>query len=117
MEEGSVAHNRGQSPVSRETVTDAVVQERLSQLINRVAATTVSYCWKLLGDDPNSLCKLLDMPWSDLRAILRKCDILFGPNDSFRTKKFEDLMNQIGCHWVMYRPNKRIEYFLSLIHI
>jgi len=114
MEEGSVAHNRGPSPAAPETVSDAVAQEQLALLINRVAATTVSHCWKLLGEDPNSLCRLLDMPWSDLQSILRKCDMLCGLNDSFRTKKFEDLMNQIGCHWVMCRPKKKTEHCLTL---
>jgi len=73
--------------------------ELLADLVKKLGSTTVCYWWKLLGDDPNSLSRLLDISWEEMRLILRKCRILHGPADSLRFSEFEELTNKIGCHY------------------
>jgi len=75
---------------------------------------TVCCWWKLQGDEPNSLIQLLDVTAKDMRLILRKCRILYGAADSFRTSKFENLIQKIGCHYTTYKPSGKPEHFLKL---
>jgi len=70
-------------------MTHVEAQALLADLINKLASVTVCYWWKLQGDESNCLCQFLDMSWSKLRLVLRKCRILYGPTDSFRTSQFE----------------------------
>jgi len=114
MDNTNVAHNRDQSSMSGRVLNEVTAQEDLAVLINRLSVAAVSHWWKLIGDEPNCLCRFLDMPWEDLRSILRKCRVLYGENDSFRTIKFEELMGRIGCEWSLYRPSHKIDQFLRL---
>ena len=89
-------------------------QETLASLVKKLSSTTVCYWWKLLGDDHNSLCHLLDVSAQEMRLTLRKCRILYGDNDSFRTSEFEKLMLRIGVDYSTYRPKGKPEYFLKI---
>ena len=112
MDEVPVAHNCGQNPMGEAVASQITPEDQLATVINRMSAVTVSYYWKLLGDEPNSMCRLLDVPWSDMRLILRKCNVLYGPNDKFKMKKFENLMERIGGQWSCYRPHGKPEHFI-----
>jgi len=117
MEESPVAHNCGKSPVADAAggqVGHVEVQEKLGSLINRLASTSVSCWWKLQGDDPNSISQLLDTKGEDMRLVLRKCRVLYGPKDSFRTSEFEDMAKRIGFDWNIYRPHGKPIYFLQV---
>ena len=114
MDEVPVAHNCGQNPMGEAVASQITPEDQLATVINRMSAVTVSYYWKLLGDEPNSMCRLLDVPWSDMRLILRKCNVLYGPNDKFKMKKFENLMERIGCQWSCYRPHGKPEHFICV---
>jgi len=114
MEDTPTAHNCEPTSTGEDISGFNLTREELSILINRIGTGTVSYYWKVLGDESNSLCRLLDIPWSDMRMVLRKCKVLYGPNDSFRVKKFEELMTEIGCHWVTCRPKGKPEHFLRV---
>lgn len=114
MDETPVAHNCGPTFTAEVMSPIHTPCGELSILINRIGTMTVSCYWKILGDEPNSMCKLLDIPWSDMRSILRKCKVLYGANDSFRVKKFEEMMLDIGCHWVAHRPQGRPEHCMRV---
>ena len=114
MSETPVAHNCEQSPVAEAAVSHVVVQEKLGMLINRIAATTTTYWWKLLGDEPNSLCHLLDISADDMRLILRKCRVLYGPHDSFRTSSFEEMMSRVKLDYTQCRPHGKPEHFVKI---
>jgi len=114
MEDPYVAHNCAQSPVARVEMTHVAAQDQLASLIIKLSSCTVLHWWKLLGDEPNSLCKFLDMPYSDMRLVLRKCHILYGEGDKFRTSEYEKLMAQIGCDYTTYRPCGKPEHFIKL---
>jgi len=92
MEDTHVAHNCEQSPVARVEINHVKAQELLAELVNKLGSTTVCYWWKLLGNDHNSLCRFLDVPYDQMRLTLRKCRILYGEGDSFRTSEYESLM-------------------------
>jgi len=97
VEKTSVDHNCVASPAGQAVMSYTDAQALLLDLIGKGAEGTVCYSWKLVGDDVNSsLCKLLDMPWSNFRLMLWKCGILCGPADSFKTAEFEKLIIQIG---------------------
>jgi len=77
-------------------LTHVEVQDLATDLIMKMGTLSVCCWWKLLGDDHNRLCKLLDTPWSGFQLMLRKCCVLHGPADSFRTSEFENLMRRDG---------------------
>ena len=114
MEEGSVAHNCAASPVSGAVMTHVEAQRTLAELINKISLTLACCWWQLLGDEPNSLCRLLDTSWSDFRQILRICRVLCGPADSFRTSVFEEFMLLAKKDYTIYRPTGKPIYFLKI---
>ena len=109
-----MSRNCGPSPVAGAMMTHVEAQQAFADLIKKLGLTTVCYWWKLLGDDANSLSQFIDVSDEEMRLILRKCRILYGPADSLRTSEFEKLMTKIGCHYTTYRPSKRPEYFLKI---
>jgi len=114
MEEGHVAHNCAVSPVEIAVMSHSQAQTTLAHLIDKLSKTTVCCWWQLLGGDANSLCKLLDVPWSSLRLILRKCRVLCGSADSFRTSAFEEFMLLVKRDYTMCRPCGKLVYFLKI---
>jgi len=114
MTDPNVSHNCGESPLAGAVLSHVDAQETLASLVQKLSSTTVCYWWKLLGEDHNSLCHLLDVSAQEMRLILRKCQILYGDNDSFRTSEFEKLMLRIGVDYSIYRPKGKPEYFLKI---
>ena len=109
-----MADNCAQSPVAREEMDHVMTQQLVADLVNKLASTTVCYWWKLLGDEPNSLCRFLDIPWKEMRLILRKCRVLYGASDSFKTVEYEKLMTRISCDYTTYRPSGKPEHFMKI---
>jgi len=72
-------------------MTHVEAQQALADLITKLGSTTVCYWWKLLGNKPNSLSRLLDVSDEEMRLILRKCRILYRSADSLCTSEFENL--------------------------
>ena len=54
------------------------------------------------------------MSGAEMRAILRKCRVLYGAADSFRTFQFEKLMELIECDYTTCRPTGKPVHFLKL---
>ena len=75
MEKVCASQNRGPDPLSC-----SEAQDLLADIMNILAARLIPYCWKLIGDDADSLHRLLDITRDDMDDILRLCN-LFGPND------------------------------------
>jgi len=61
-----VAYNSKRSSAEDAVDAHATGQDQLAVLINRIAATTVSYWWQLLGEDCNNLSQLLDVSDKDI---------------------------------------------------
>ena len=114
MEEGTAAHNCASMRLEGAALTHVEAQQALAGLINKLGATAACYWWTLLGDEPNSLCHFLDMSCNDVRLTLRKCRVLCGAADSFRTSEFENLISKIGCDYSIYRPKGKPTCFLKI---
>ena len=84
-------------------------QSLLSSILNDIAQRVAPYCWKLLGDDPDSISNLLDISSNDMLGILRLCAIV-GPADSrLKLATFENFgmtFQKPFMDWQMYRPKK-----------
>ena len=76
MEEGCVAQNVGSPGLST-----AEGQDLLSNILNILSSRVTPYCWKLIGDDPDSLHNLIGVSRDDMDDILRLCGV-FGPGDN-----------------------------------
>ena len=105
MEKVSVAQNVGSLGLSR-----AEAQELLANIVNIISGRVTPYCWKLVGDDPDSLHNLLDVTRDEMDKILQACGI-FGAGDSrVKLRIFEDFTLKFEGHdcvcWQMYRPIK-----------
>ena len=89
-------------------------QRNFAEIIKTIAKQVDKYYWRLTGDEPNSLCKLLDIPWEELQLVMRSCKIFNGEEDKFSRKKFESLMTECGREatpeWTTYYVNGTMEY-------
>ena len=63
-------------------------QKDLATSIKSIGSKVNSYFWRLSGDEPNSLCKLLSMQEEELKVILHLCQIYFGQNNKFNKNTF-----------------------------
>ena len=111
-----VAHNRGAGSVWEEIKSPADAQKCLAALLSKLHQTTPAACWWKIGnnDCDNSLAKLLDIDHNQVLDILRCCEILYGPNDSFRVANFEFVMTCSTLDWSQYRPAGKIERFIKI---
>lgn len=114
MEDTEAAHNCGGSPPGGAPATHVEVQEMFAEVIKKLGTTTSTHWWKLLGDEPNSLCHFLDVTSNEMTLLLRKCRVLYGPTDSFRTSEFEKLMSRCGVDYTTYRPSGKPEHFVKI---
>jgi len=103
-----------QLKLERVVMSHVDAQRLFADLINKLGSTTLCCWWKLLGDEPNSISQLLDMPFADVRLTFRKCRILCGPADSFRTTEFEKLMVMCEIDYTTCRPSGKPECFLKI---
>ena len=76
MEGGLVAQNVGSRGVSQ-----AEAQDLLSNIINILAQRVAPYCWKLGGDDHDSLHQFLETSQAGMFDILQLCGI-YGPSSN-----------------------------------
>ena len=70
MVDTEVAHNCGGSPLGGAVATHVEVQEMFAEVITKLGTTTATYWWKLLGDEPNSLCRFLDVTSNEMTLLL-----------------------------------------------
>ena len=101
MEESCVAQNVGSPALSI-----AEGQDLLANILNILSSRVTAYCWKLIGDDPDSLHKLLDITRSEMDRILCICGI-FGEDKRLKFRIFEDFAAKFkhgSVMWQMYRP-------------
>ena len=97
-----MAQNCGANPLSA-----AEAQQLLADVVNVISRRVHPYCWKLTGDDRDSLCNLLDIDSSTMVSILRLCGI-FGPSDLRLSMQNFEMMalhfERPNIEWQMYRP-------------
>ena len=102
MEEANVAQNAGSLGLSQ-----AEAQDLLANSMNIIAVHVQPYCWKLGGEDDDSLHNLLEITRSEMDGILRLCGV-YGPSDNrVKLRIFEDFalkMSKPNIDWQMYRP-------------
>ena len=83
-------------------------QSLLGGVLNEIAQRVAPYCWKLLGDDPDSLSNLLDIDSKDTEDILRLCSVIgASPDCRLSMRNFESLAMHFEkpcVDWQMYRP-------------
>ena len=72
-----------------------LLQEKLADLINSVAAKCHPYCWRLIGNQPDSLCNFLSITESEMDDILVRCNILGKKNNAIRLDPFEFFARQL----------------------
>ena len=90
-------------------------QKTLATSIKSVAGNVNSYFWRLSGDEPNSLCKLLSIQEEELTVILQLCQIYRGQNNNFNKTKFEEFMLMLApCRWTKVRIKKSNEHFILI---
>ena len=91
-------------------------QKNLATSIKSVASNVNSYFWRLSGDKPNSLCKLLSIQEEELKAIPRLCEIYRGKNDNFNKNKFEEFVNMLSSSggWTKVKIKKSNEHFILI---
>jgi hypothetical protein len=89
-----------------------VAQQELAASIMSVSAKVNFYFWRLSGDEPNSLCKLLGMEEEKLKSVLRVCKIYIGDLDNFSKNNFESVMGICKCDHTTYRPQGKVERFI-----
>ena len=90
-------------------------QKNLATSIKSVAGNVNSYFWRLSGDEPNSLCKLLSIQEEELTVILQLCQIYRGQNNNFNKTKFEEFMLMLApCRWTKVRIKKSNEHFILI---
>jgi len=90
-------------------------QQTLATSIKSVASNVNSYFWRLSGDEPNSLCKLLSIQEEELKVILRLCEIYRGKNDNFNKNKFEEFVNMLSSGgWTKVKIKKSNEHFILI---
>jgi len=89
-------------------------QQKLAEAIAVAGERVTPYFWRLSGDEPNSLCRILGMEEEELMAILRTCKIYFGEKGNFSKNNFEVLMFRCGCDWTTYHLNQKTERFIKI---
>ena len=90
-------------------------QKKLATSIKSVATNVNSYFWRLSGDKPNSLCKLLSIQEEELKVILRLCEIYRGKNDNFNKIKFEEFVNMLSSGgWTKVKIKKSNKHFILI---
>jgi hypothetical protein len=93
----------------------ATHQKNLVAAIKTVAANVAAYYWKLSGDEPNSLCKLLSLEEEDLKIVLRNCEIYYGQDDFFNKNIFDEFIQYLSPHgWILVKIRGKREYFIYL---
>jgi hypothetical protein len=91
-----------------------VAQQQLALQMKTVSSKVNYYFWRLSGDEPNSLCRLLGMEEEELKVVLRVCKVYIGDTDNFSKNNFEQVMALSECDYTTYRINNRVERFIRV---
>jgi hypothetical protein len=91
-----------------------VAQEQLALQMKTVSSKVNFYSWRLSGDEPNSLCRLLGMEEEELKVVLRLCKVYIGETDNFSKNNFEQVMGLCECDYTAFRINSRVERFIRV---
>jgi hypothetical protein len=89
-----------------------VAQEQLALQMKTVSSKVSHYFWRLSGDEPNSLCRLLGMEEEELKVVLRLCKVYIGDTDNFSKNNFEQVMALCECDFTTYRLKNSVERFI-----
>eukprot|EP00978_Attheya_sp_CCMP212_P022473 scaffold67100_cov51-Attheya_sp.AAC.1 len=84
-------------------------QQKLADVINILGTKVMPYCWKLTGNDPDSLCNLLNVDDLTMESIIRLCGLFRTMSANVYTPKFEEFamkLNRPNVDWGMFRPAK-----------
>jgi hypothetical protein len=93
-----------------------VAQEQLASQLTTVSSKVNCYFWRLSGDEPNRLCRLLlGMEEEELKVVLCLCKVYVGEPDNISKNNFELVMGLCGCDFTTYRINSRVERFILLV--
>ena len=88
--------------------------QQLAESVKSISAKVNFYFWRLSGDEPNSLCKLLGMEEEQLKVVLRLCKIYIGDADNFSKNNFEVLMGMCECDSTTFRLLGKMERFILI---
>jgi hypothetical protein len=91
-----------------------VAQEQFGIQLKTVSSKVNFYFWRLSGDEPNSLCRLLGMEEEELKVVLCLCKVYTGDTDNFSKNNFEVLMGLCECDFTTYRINNKVERFIRV---
>jgi hypothetical protein len=86
-------------------------------LVDSIKAASVrvnAYFWRLSGDEPNSLCRLLGMEEEELKVILHLCKIYIGDKDNLLKKNFDSFLNLCCCEHTTYRLKKQLVWLIKV---
>ena len=92
----------------------SIAQQQLAESVKSISAKVNFYFWRLSGDEPNSLCKLLGMEEEQLKVVLRLCKIYTGAADNFCKNNFEVLMGMCECDSTTFRLLGKMERFILI---
>jgi hypothetical protein len=99
---------------TRNAMKYRVAQEQLALQMKTVSSKVNYYFWRLSGDEPNSLCRLLGMEEEELKVVLRVYKVYIGDTDNFSKNNFEHVMALSECDYTTYRINNRVERFIRV---
>ena len=92
-------------------LSPVIVRDMLSGIMNGIGGKVLPYCWKLIGDDPDSLSKLLGLCMEDMHRILLLSGLFMGDvmNMKFKKQRFEYFAQGFDkghVDWSPYRQTK-----------
>jgi len=115
MDEPHVARTTVSGGANQEIVSHADAIKLFARVLESYHQKLTSYWWRLSGNDANSLCRLLGVDADAVVNIYRKCNVLVGPQDKFRLKNFEMLIEFCGLDWSKFRPVRgELERFIKI---
>jgi hypothetical protein len=101
MMKSPLAGNGRECPLSA-----ATARENLARILNEISPRVTSYCWKLGGDDHDSLSRFMGVDEDDMVKVLRLCEIYGSSDTNVRMGKFEAFayfLDRACCEWTTYR--------------
>jgi hypothetical protein len=89
-------------------------QQKLVVSIKSASDRVNAYFWRLSGDEPNSLCRLLGMEEDELKVIFRLCKIYIGDKNNLSKKNFDFFLDLCGCEHTTFRLKKQLVWFIKI---
>ena len=82
-----------------------LVRVKLSEILAQISETVQPYWWRLVGNHPESLCRLIQVSESEMMTILRAAEVISGKGDMIKMQKFEvlaSLLESKNFDWSVY---------------